>query len=56
MDPEEMKRADPATYWAITMEITRSIFVNWSVEQRQQRRRRVVLVGGVDDEKEGGKR
>lgn len=38
--PDEMKRSDPSTYYAIVMELTRSIFVNWSVEQRQKRGRR----------------
>ena len=38
IDPTTLRREDPATYYAIVMELTRSIFVNWNVEQRQHAR------------------
>jgi len=40
IDPIELRSKDPSTYYAITMELARSIFVNWSVEQRQRSRTR----------------
>jgi len=34
IDPNELRSKDPATYYAIAMELARSIFINYSVEKR----------------------
>jgi hypothetical protein len=36
LDPEALRGEDPSTYFAIVMELTRSIFVNYSVETRKR--------------------
>jgi hypothetical protein len=38
LDPDKLRREDPSTYFAIIMELARSIFVNYSVESRQKQR------------------
>jgi len=36
IDPAQLRSDDPSTYYAITMELARSIFVNYSVEKRRR--------------------
>jgi hypothetical protein len=40
VDPNEMQNKDPSTYFAIIMEIVRSIYVNYSVEKRSKQQKR----------------
>jgi len=36
VDPAELREKDPSTYYALIFELTRSIFVNYSVEKRKK--------------------
>ncbi len=36
VDPSELREKDPSTYYALILELTRSIFVNYSVEKRKK--------------------
>lgn len=38
IDPAWLRREDPATYYAITMELARSIMISWETEQRRRGR------------------
>ncbi len=36
IDPADLREKDQATYYALILELTRSIFVNYSVEKRKK--------------------
>ena len=40
IDPERLRSDDPSTYYAITMELARSIMISWENEQRRKAWRR----------------